>query len=124
MTASVEQIRARKRLECWEQRTGSFQEIEANSRRSYQLGDYSFAPKCSHYKRRLAPSMSGHCISHIDMAVLSDEAAVRSGRWIFNYFAQMHRGGRLRLRLIGMEIMCRKHLLSSKTVRIAMLHSS
>jgi len=32
----------------------------------------SFAPNESHYQRQLAPPISGHCISTIDMPILLD----------------------------------------------------
>lgn len=35
------------RPQCYGQRTGSFQEIEANSSRSYSFGDDSYAPNFS-----------------------------------------------------------------------------
>ena len=37
------------RLECWGERTGNFQEVEAISSHSYRFGDDNFAPIIGHW---------------------------------------------------------------------------
>ena len=54
--------------------TGSFRKLRGQSGRSFRrVGNGTFAPKCNHYKRRLAPPISGHCISKVDTADLLDD---------------------------------------------------